>query len=214
MRLVQDFNMYYSGTYIGYRETPESPLLPFYIEEVFWGGDSPSSSEEYEGGDWYDSEEYNDYSEEAYDFLVFQGNLILSDSGRGRDLAITGKNDPRLEFKNPLLGFVQTRSGYDSKTWLTYRVSRSVKKGLAYNRISSDLSNFIAWNIFADFDKDRIERDYWFDKAHNFIKYRHNTVVAIKDADVEKIYLDPLAQHLKSDLEELFPTCQILIEEL
>jgi hypothetical protein len=222
MRIASDFAMYYSNTYIGYQEVPGGPILPFYIDNVEWGGEGPpwEGSDDFDGDDyqarddWFSSDEYNDYTRYAYDNLVFMGSLVINQQGTTRHLEVTGFHNPHLEFRNPLLGFVQTHTSSTNKTWITYLVNRSVKKGLANNRISVSLSSQIAWQAYEKFESDRTERDYHLEVSTGFIKYRHNVVIATKDQDVNIIYLDPLASHLQADLQGLFPTCQITIEEL
>lgn len=219
MRIAHDFAMYYANTYIGYRAAPDGPVIPFYVENVEWSGDGPPWDDEdepdYEARDgWYDSEEYNDYSKYAYDNITFYGYLVTNIFGNTENFSITGFHSPELEFRNPLLGFVKTSHSNRDKIWMTYQVNRSVKKGLSNNRVTVGLNGTVAWQAFEQFDSDRTVRDFFFEESTGFIKYRHNVVIATKDPDIDLIYLDPLAEHLKGDLEELYPRCQIQIEEL
>jgi hypothetical protein len=228
-RIVQDFQWYYNDSYIGYKETPDGPVLPFYVECIEWVGvrptwdggdwyddsDGEDSREEYEARDqWFESDEYNDYSEEAYGNIVFRGHFIATAQGDTRSLCVQGFHNPQLEFKNPLLGFMKESRRHRTKSWVTYVAGRSVKKGLASNRISHNLTSYMAWQAYATFDGTGADRDFWHNPSTGLIHYRHNTVVATKDRDCDLIYLDPLMSHITTSLQERFPTCQIIPTEL
>jgi len=73
------------------------------------------------------------------------------------------------------------------------------------------MTNYRLFKIFEEFSKPNSERNFYL-REDNYIQYRYNTVVARKEDDV--IYLDPLANYLKRELEELYPLCQIVMQDL
>jgi hypothetical protein len=225
-RLSDDFNMYYHNTYIGYKAPGQDQILPFYIDDVRQEGST--NFQEYDEDEWDDYDDYSyardnfydnldsheDYSDSAYDGLSFQGHILTNDRGSTQHVTVTGFDNPLLVFKNPLLGYVRTAMTTARKIWGTYVSTRSVKKGLSSNRVNIPLNNFIVYHIFDNYDDDRFQRDYWLETSTGYVKYRYNTIVAIKDPNIETIYVDPLARHLMRDLERAFPTCQIIEQEL
>jgi hypothetical protein len=215
-RLSEDFNMYYSSSYIGYRDAPGETILPFYIEAVNFRDDDEIVNEfrDYQGDlsdSYYDSEYYNDYSEMAYPDLIFSG-IVYNYDGTNTYRTVAGYRSENLVFDNPLSCFVRYSQEGRSKTWFTYRTNRSVKKGVANNRISVGLgSPHTMLDIFKSFSMTQLERDYWVSED-GFICYRHNVIVGKIEGD--QVTLDPEATHLTEDIEELFPQCQITVAEI
>jgi hypothetical protein len=209
--------MYYNNTYIGYQAIPDGPILPFYIDQVYWEGDDPADDEENRNEygelteDFYDGEEYNDYSERAYEHLMFNGHTIDDAIGHTTRYNIIGYHNPSLVFENPRLGWIESTLPSTEKIWASYVVGRSVKKGVNGSRVNFQLTSCRLWNAFNDFNKPNSERNFY-RRDDGYILYRYNTVVA-RMVDTE-ISLDPLANYLKRELEELYPLCQIVIQSL
>jgi hypothetical protein len=209
--------MYYNNTYIGYQATPDGPIVPFYVDQVFWEGDDPADEEanrnEYGelDEDFYEGEDYNDYSEDSYNNLMFSGHTIDNEEGDTTRRNVQGYYDPRLVFENPRLGWIKSDIGTDEKVWASYVVGRSVKKGINGSRVNFQLISSRLFYIFADYSNPNSVRNFY-QRQDGYIHYRYNTIVARKVED--EIFLDPLANYLKRELEELYPLCQIMIQNL
>lgn len=134
MSLAEDFSMYYGGSYVGIKRGDD--VLPFLVNEVYTDSDIYSNTG--------DSEQ--DYSEEAEDALVFRGEIVQN-NGDTRSARISYRDeDLILELPDPK--YIKIRRGF---IWVTFRPSRSTKKGLTNRKVSgiSNLTNEVLRKIFS-----------------------------------------------------------------
>jgi hypothetical protein len=209
--------MYYNNTYIGYQHVAGGPIIPFYIDQVYWDGEDPADNPDNRNdfGELYDSfyegEEYNDYSEYSYNHLQFSGHTLNNPGGSTTRRTLTGFYNPQIIFENPRLGWIDSDEVGLERLWASYVVGRSVKKGINGSRVNFQLTHCRLFNIFKDYHKPNSERNFN-QREDGYIQYRYNTIVAKRVDD--EITLDPLANYLKRELEELYPLCQIVIQDL
>lgn len=124
MSLVDDFALYYRGTYIGYRGR-DGRVRPFYVEGV-------NRTQRFEG-----------HGEENLQYLRFSGCVVDRDDSQVWPDSID-YNEAILQL--PDLGYVKIGQRW---IWLAYRSLRQAAKGLTGRRLSgSSLNNNVAKQIY------------------------------------------------------------------
>lgn len=112
MSLAEDFNMYFGGTYVGLADQ-HGVIRPFWVTSVARGRDFNN----------------NDYSEAAVNALRFTGTHYRNEDMEEEKTVPYGK----LVLEMPDLGYIEHRGKF---YYLTWRPTRSTKKGLCDRRIS------------------------------------------------------------------------------
>lgn len=111
MSLAEDYTMYYGGTYVGMADR-NGVVRPFWVTGVSRGRDFNN----------------NDYSEAAINALKFSGTFFTENNPEDKTVPYT-----KLILEMPDLGYINYQ-GRDY--YLTWRPSRSTKKGLCDRRIA------------------------------------------------------------------------------
>ncbi len=130
MSLAEDYNMYYGGTYVGLADN-NGVVRPFWVTGVTRGRDFTN----------------HDYSEDAIRALKFSGTFFGSNGPEDKTVSY-----PKLVLEMPDLGYVSF-GGRDY--YLTWKPSRSTKKGLCDRRIAGvgRLDNVFVQSIFESVNK-------------------------------------------------------------
>lgn len=119
MSLRDDYNMYYGGTWVGFRPEGSDIVRPFCVQDVSYSTRRFNPQSEAER-----------YGEQAIEALKFMGYYV-QDGDHVQAEGFLG--DGRFVLDNPDLGYV-TVGG--RKIWTTYRPHRSTKKGLTPRRVA------------------------------------------------------------------------------
>lgn len=124
MSLVDDFSLYYRGSYIGFRGN-DGRVRPFYVEGV-------NRTQRFDG-----------HGEENLQYLKFIGTVMDQDDSQEWPDEIT-YNEAVLQL--PDLGYV--KSG-QRMLWLSYRSLRQAAKGLTARRLNgASLTHSLAKQIY------------------------------------------------------------------
>lgn len=165
MSLPDDYGMYYSQTYVGFREQ-DGTVTPFYVERVSW--DQSVSIHR---------SETNDLSNIRH--LVFRGNKVI----RAASGEYIYQNPINISVNNlildvPLMGYYEIEGSRDP-VWLYHLPQRSTKKGFASNK--TNIGNVMRTNtpaflklvceIFND-TRSKIGRDFYQNVRNNTLLYK------------------------------------------
>lgn len=116
MALHDDFAMYYNGTYIGYRD--DDDIVPLLVDSV---------RTDISVFDYHDASDKEIYSDEALNALVF---YCVMHNG---EVTTVKYNDPNLVLEMPDSQYIELNGRY---YWVSWRASRSTKKGLTGRRLT------------------------------------------------------------------------------
>ncbi len=195
-QLQRDFEMYYSGSYIGVMNEETGKVNPFYIETV-----------------GYDSN-YGDGSvrnPEAVNGLVFSGSEVIDSRGNVRRRTVTGLENPLLVTELPDLGYINLSGQLH---WVTYRPNRTVKKGIVNRRLTiNHIDSRIMWGIYNQEDNGRISKDYAKRTLGDgvFLEYKNQIVGKfLSDTEIE---IEPEMEFQLSRIQEENEGCQIQIKQ-
>ena len=115
MSLSRDFHNYYGNCYVGFRATPQSPVIPFMVTGIRTGRNMNE----------------NDYSEQAIDRLRFTGYTV-GDNGETQGREDVTLASGKLVLEMPELGYIRVNNRYH---WLSFKPQRSMRKGLCGRRL-------------------------------------------------------------------------------
>lgn len=195
-QLRNDFEMYYSGSYIGVLNEETGKVNPFYVESMD-----------------YDSN-YGDGSvrnPEAVNGLVFRGQEIIDARGTTRRRSITGLENEQLVTELPDLGYVMINGRFQ---WITYRPNRTVKKGICGRRLTTHhCDSRVMWAIYHQSENGRISKDYIKRELGDgtFLEYK-NQIVGRYLSETE-IEIEPEMEFQLSRIREENPECQIQVKQ-
>lgn len=189
MALYEDFNMYYSSTYVGY--TDESgDNHAFFVDHVT-------------------------YDREVYDFEAHQNSELEKDSllfigwltdGQTRKISI---NDPNLSLEMPNSQYIRNNG---MLVWVSWTANRSTKKGMAARRIKTTpihmrLTHSVAESMFSQNPQEDIFSEV-LAKDGDHLVYKG---VTIGNWEGQVITLDSSASYLKAFVEEEVQGCLVNI---
>ncbi|QIN94884.1 hypothetical protein CPT_Privateer_091 [Proteus phage Privateer] len=198
--LADDFNMYYSGTYVGLKT--DEGLVPFYVESVY-NDDSILDFDNMSRSERRDME----FSVEAENALVFTGYRITSDGRQhSTQVPMTSEN---LVLDPPDSHYtVYNNNPY----WITYSSCRSTKKGINDRKLRGypTFSHRFMYAFYQPQTDDRIINEVFFKRDNGDIDYK-GAKIGTKDGETITIFSE--AKYLIPYLNEGFPECQVIIED-
>ncbi len=196
-QIRHDFDMYYTGTYIGVRDTNDSSKInPFYVERIDY-------DTEVHDGDISDPECVNG--------LIFCGSEVLNTNGETRHREVTGLYNEDLVTELPNLGYIKLANG--NFKWVTYRPNRTVKKGITGRRLEgiSMLNHRTAYALYHTEGNGRISSDY-IKKEFNGTQYlMYKGLVVGEFTTVTDIVIEPEIEHQINRIREENPECQVTV---
>lgn len=191
MSLRDDFNMYYNGTWVGYRPEGSDVIRPFCVQDVAYSSRRFNPTTEAER-----------YGEQAIAALKFIGYYIQD----GDFHSVEGfLGDGRFVLDNPELGYVTVEG---NKVWTTYRPHRSTKKGLCNRRVtgwpnSSRREREFLVNLYNDVSTMVDSNERLFDmRSDNTLHYKGRQIATV-EGDV--VTMNPAFNHVKPFVLKAFP---------
>lgn len=151
MSLAQDYQMYYSETFVSF-EDRHGAKVPFLVMEVRWQNNEPD--------DPWDNRHVNQ--------LKFRGHTIVKDEDN-YDFSerMVWKTWDELDFDVPDMGYYEVR-GMDRPLWLAAMPQRSTKKGFTLRKSNHGRNldrrdqNKIVYECFND-KRSYFQKNFWFD---------------------------------------------------
>lgn len=194
MSLHDDFGMYYNTTFVGVKDA-DGHISPFWIEHVS-NDDGMVDLEEVSNADAH--------GDMAYEALVFNGQLTRPDGQVVRHAE--SMIDNRLVLDSPDPQYVKIRNRYH---WVSYRASRSTKKGLCDRRIVSTalFNHELVSALFNQGDDENIIGRVFL-KRGNELEYKG---VVIGEVNGDNFTLVAEAAHLAREIQKELPECQITV---
>ena len=201
--LHDDFGMYYSSTYVGVRQ-PNGKVNVMFVESV-QNDDEMFNLRNYPSGRARQAAEFGD---DAYNAMVFHGNVSNGGSGRGNSRSVSVASDT-LVFDLPDPKYIKIDNQYH---WASYRANRSTKKGLSDRRFNCGirLTPRVAYAMFNNEPDENIIGGIFL-RNGNKLDYKG---VPIGDVNGNNVTLYAEAAHLTRVLQQEWPECQIVLEEV
>lgn len=196
MSLADDYALYYSGTYVGFRERSGN-ISPFLVDSVRWDNSVSISRNG-----------LNDLSNLQH--LIFRGNKLVrrgENDYQYQDLSSISINDLILDV--PLLGYYEI-DGIREPVWLYHLPQRSTKKGFTQNktnipqvmRTNTNSFNKLVYKIYND-NRQKLERDFHQNLSTNNLLYKGINIGKVIPENGVKLkksanYLTPLVSSFMS----------------